>query len=392
MRRGRDAMEQLLKQRETWLAGRAKLEAWHAQTREEALEPDLEIVDPHHHMWDYRQLMGYNLLGIFKQQYYLADELVDDIVGAGHNVTRTVYAEAHAFHGKDGPDPETTALYAPLGEAVFAQGVAAQFASGQYGANTRACSAIIGSADLQAYGAGIEPLLAECVARCPNFRGVRCSAAHHPRPDVDNFTKSPGLYADAKFREGVAVLTKLGLSLDAWCYAHQLGDVRDLALAFPDATIVLDHAGTPARLFGKRFEVGKFRELRDASSDDCFVDVDVEAAWKASMEEIARACPNVFVKVGGFALPAVGAGFEKRDAPPSSTEVANTFGPFYRWTVETFGADRCMLESNFPVDKVGISYGVLWNAHKRFTKDAGFSDAQRYALFSGTAKRVYKIK
>ena len=98
-------MDQLLKQRETWLAGQAKLEAWHAQTLEEALEPDLEIVDCHHHLWDYRQLMGYNLLGIFKQQYYLADELVNDIVGAGHNVTRTVYVEAHAFHGKDGPDP-----------------------------------------------------------------------------------------------------------------------------------------------------------------------------------------------------------------------------------------------------------------------------------------------
>ena len=123
-------MDQLLKQRETWLAGQAKLEAWHAQTREEALEPDLEIVDCHHHLWDYRQLMGYNLLGIFKQQYYLADELVNDIVGAGHNVTRTVYVEAHAFHGKDGPDPETTAKLAPLGEIFFAQGVAAQFASG----------------------------------------------------------------------------------------------------------------------------------------------------------------------------------------------------------------------------------------------------------------------
>jgi predicted TIM-barrel fold metal-dependent hydrolase len=247
-------MDQLLKQRETWLAGQAKLEAWHAQTREEALEPDLEIVDCHHHLWDYRQLMGYNLLGIFKQQYYLADELVNDIVGAGHNVTRTVYVEAHAFHGKDGPDPETTAKLAPLGEIFFAQGVAAQFASGQYGANVRACAAIVGTADLQAYGAGIEPLLEECVRRCPNFRGVRCSAAHDEKPDVENFAKAPGLYADAKFREGFAVLARLGLTFDAWVYAHQLGDVRDLALAFPNATIVLDHAGTPARLFRRGSE------------------------------------------------------------------------------------------------------------------------------------------
>jgi predicted TIM-barrel fold metal-dependent hydrolase len=109
------------------------------------------------------------------------------------------------------------------------------------------------------------------------------------------------------------------------------------------------------------------------------------------MAEIASKCPNVFVKVGGFALPSVGAGFEQRDAPPNSEEVAATFGPAYAWTVKTFGANRCMLESNFPVDKVGVSYGVLWNAHKRFTKHAGFSAEEREALFSGTAKRVYKI-
>ena len=368
-------MDQLLKARETWLAGQAKLEAWHAQTREEALEPDLEIVDPHHHMWDYRLLMGYNLLGIMKQQYYMADELVDDIVGAGHNVTRTVYIEAHAFHSKDGPDPETTAKLAPLGEVVFAQGVAAQFASGQYG-DVRACAAIVGSADLQTYGADIEPLLAECVRRCPNFRGVRCSAAHDEQPDVENFAKSPGLYADAKFREGFAVLARLGLTFDAWCYAHQLGDVRDLARAFPDATIVLDHAGTPTRLFG---------------GEETRVDASADEAWKKAMAEIASACPNVFVKIGGFVLPSVGAGFERRDAPPGSAEVAATFGPAYAWTVKTFGARRCMLESNFPVDKVGVSYGVLWNAHKRFTKHAGFSAEEREALFSGTAKRVYKI-
>jgi predicted TIM-barrel fold metal-dependent hydrolase len=117
----------------------------------------------------------------------------------------------------------------------------------------------------------------------------------------------------------------------------------------------------------------------------------LEAAWKTSMAEIASKCPNVFVKVGGFALPSVGAGFEQRDAPPNSEEVAAFFGPAYAWTVKTFGANRCMLESNFPVDKVGVSYGVLWNAHKRFTKHAGFSAEEREALFSGTAKRVYKI-
>ena len=200
-------MEQLAKQREVWLAGEAKLKAWHAQTEEEALEPGLEIVDPHHHLWDYRQLMGFNLMGLFKQQYYMTDELLDDIVGAGHNVTRTVYVEAHAFHSKDGPDP---ALFAPLGEVQFAQGVAAQFASGAYGDDVRACAAIVGAADLAKHGAAIEPMLRECLARCPNFRGVRCSATHAPKVP-DKFHPTPGLYLDTTFREGFAALARLGL-------------------------------------------------------------------------------------------------------------------------------------------------------------------------------------
>lgn len=371
-------MEQLAKQREVWLAGEAKLKAWHAQTQEEALEPGLEIVDPHHHLWDYRQLMGFNLMGLFKQQYYMTDELVDDIVGAGHNVTRTVYVEAHAFHSKDGPDP---ALFAPLGEVQFAQGVAAQFASGAYGDDVRACAAIVGAADLAKHGAAIEPMLRECLARCPNFRGVRCSATHDPKLP-DKFHPTPGLYLDATFREGFAALARLGLVFDAWCYASQLADVHDLARAFPETTIVLNHAGTPACVFGDVVGAEAYAGRRR----------EIEAAWKTRMREIADECPNVFVKIGGFATPWLGAGFEAREKPPGSAEVAEVFGELYAWTIRAFGPERCMLESNFPVDKVSVSYGVLWNAHKIVTKREGFSENEREMLFSGTAKKVYRIE
>merc|ERR1719296_115391 len=117
---------------------------------------------------------------------------------------------------------------------------------------------------------------------------------------------------------------------------------------------------------------------------------DILAQWKADMSRIASECPNVNVKVGGCGLAHLGHGFHKQDKPPSSEEVARMFQETYLWTIETFGPGRCMLESNFPVDKVCMSYTVLWNAYKRMT--SGMSASDRALLFSGTAKRVYRLQ
>ncbi len=368
------AMAKALSARAAWAAGRATFDAWLARTPEAALEPELEIVDPHHHVWDMRELMGHNLMGIFRQQYYMTDELLDDFVGGGHNVTRTVFVTTHAFFSADA-DP----AMAPLGEVQFVQGVAAQFASGKYGA-MRCCAGIVGAADLAGLGAAVEPLLLACKAASPNYRGVRCTAAHDPNIAA-NFAK-PGMYAEPRFREGFALLGKHGLLFDAWVFACQLGEVRELAAAFPETTIVLNHAGTP---------VGALGDAGAAPAAYAGKQADVVAAWKRDMARLAAECPNVVVKVGGAALPALGHGFEARDAPPGSEEVARVFGEIYLFTIETFGPARCMLEGNFPVDKVAMSYTVLWNALKRITKDAGFSDEDRALLFSGTAKRVYRL-
>lgn len=366
-------MESIVARRDAWRSGEEKLRQWHGQVVEAAVEPELAIVDAHHHLWDYRQLMGHNLLGILKQQYYMTDELVDDIVGAGHRVTHTVYVEAHAFHGVD--DGE---LCAPVGEVRFAQGIAAQFASDAYGKGVRACAAIVGTADLAKHGAAVEPALLAMKAQCPNFRGIRCSATHDSKM-VNNNYASPGLYKKASFREGFALLQKHGLSFDAWMYSSQLSELRDLARAFPKTTIVLDHCGTPAcglgNVAGAVEYDGKQRQILDG--------------WRGQMTMIAEECPNVFVKLGGGVIPQVGAGFESRDVPPDSKELAETLRDMYMWTIATFGADRCMFESNFPVDKVAVSYGVLWNAYKLMTKD--LPAHEREMLFSGTAKKVYRI-
>ena len=163
--------------------------------------------------------------------------------------------------------------------------------------------------------------------------------------------------------------------------ATELPDVIDLAKAFPGTSIVLNHIGTPLAGLGN---------ISGASSYDGKQD-EIIAQWKTNMTTLARDCPNVTVKVGGCGLPMMGHGFEARDKPPTSEEVASVLKELYLWVIETFGAGRCMLEGNFPVDKVSMSYTVLWNALKRMTKDAGLSDADRALLFSGTARRVYGL-
>ena len=353
-------MQKLMKARETWESGRAAFYAWLDQTPEEALEPGLEIVDPHHHIWDMRELGGHNLWGILKQQYYMADELLDDFVGGGHRVSQTVFVTTHAFNSAD-LDP----VMAPLGEVQAVQGVAAQFASGKYGP-IRAAAAIISSADLTTFGAEVEPLLLACKAASPNYRGIRCTAAYDPNLS-DNFARGPGMYLEPKFREGFALLEKHGLVFDAWLFSCQLPDLLDLAKAFPRTTIVLNHNGSPVAGLGDDAGPEAYKGKQE----------DLLAKWKADMSRIAEECPNVYVKVGGNGLPQLGHGFDKRAKPPTSEEVAEAFKETYLWTIQTFGAARCMFEGNFPVDKVSMSYTVLWNAYKRMTKEAGLSEADR---------------
>ena len=111
-------------------------------------------------------------------------------------------------------------------------------------------------------------------------------------------------------------------------------------------------------------------------------------AWKSSIAEVA-AQPNVVVKLGGLGMPRGGFGWHDRDVPVASSELAEVTSPYYLHCIEQFGVDRCMFESNFPVDKASYSYGVLWNSFKRIAKD--FSAAERAALFHDTAARVYRL-
>ena len=184
-------------------------------------------------------------------------------------------------------------------------------------------------------------------------------------------TRREHLLLDASFREGFAQLAPLGLSFDAWLFHPQIPELTDLARAFPDTTIVLDHFGGP-------LGIGPYAGQADA----------VFADWKRDIDELAR-CPNVVAKLGGIDMPVNGFDWHKREPPPSSQQLADATARYYLHTIERFGPERCMFESNFPVDKVSCSYLVLWNSFKRLA--AGFSPAEKAALFHDTAKRVYRL-
>ena len=330
-----------------------ELDTWLALTTEEVIDPGLPICDPHHHFWDR------------PESRYLLDELLEDISG-GHNIKETVFIECSSMYRADGPE-----LSRPIGETEFVQGLAAMSASGGYG-DTKVAAGIVSYADLSAGDAVTAVLESHIAASSNRFRGVRNSSCWDEDPGVRSY-KSPmkGLLANAKFREGFSALDRLGLSFDAWLYHTQLGELADLARAFPGVPIILDHIAGPLGILsyaGKRDEVFQ--------------------AWKAGMTDLAT-CPNVVIKLGGFGMPLGGFEWHKREAPPSSADIADVMGPYYRHCIEAFGADRCMFESNFPVDRISIGYPVLWNGLKKIA--ARYDAAAQDAMFAGTARRVYRI-
>jgi L-fuconolactonase len=261
----------------------------------------------------------------------------------------------------------------PVGETEFVNGVAAMSASGLYG-RTRTCAGIVGYADLT-LGSRVEPVLAAHIrAGGDRFRGIRHIVAWDADPSVRNpaYNPPPGLLADRKFREGVAVLGRLGLSFDAWLYHPQIEELTDLARKFPDARIVLNHCGGP---IGNGVYSGKHSEIFPV--------------WAASIKRLAQ-CGNVWVKIGGLGMRLGGFGFHEHNEPPSSETLAATFRSYVDTCIEAFGPSRSMFESNFPVDRGSYSYAVFWNACKLMAKD--LSSTEKADLFGGTAARFYKLQ
>jgi len=292
--------------------------------------------------------------------------LADDI-NSGHNVRSTVFVEARSMYRADGPDEMK-----PVGEVEFVQGLAAASAAGLYGPG-RAAAAIVGHANLN-LGGQVKPVLEALQAASPNrFRGIRHSVTWDPNPAVENTAAhaAEAQMSSDNFRAGAKVLAGMGLSLEGWMFFPQMPELAQFAKAVPDLTIILCHIG------------GLLRDGPYANRDE-----EVMAAWRKGIAAAAE-CPNVVIKLGGIGMPRTGFDWHLRDKPIGSEELASDMAPLMNYCIEQFGPNRCMFESNFPVDKVSYSYNVMYNAFKRITKD--HSASERADMFHDTAARVYRI-
>ena len=331
---------------------------WLGQVQEDIIDPERLIIDPHHHLWKKR--FGRN---------YLLPELWGD-TGSGHNIVKTLFVECMAFYYREGPDH-----LRPVGETEYITDCCKQSALDP---NNATVAGIIAHADLELAGESeeklIEALHLHTVKSEGLLRGIRHSGARDQYPK-DLFIPGhapPSLYEEESFRKGLSFLAGHGLTYDTWHYHHQNSDFLNLARNVPETTMVLDHFGTP-------LGVGIYRNRKD----------EIFHKWKQEISDIAR-CENVYAKLGGLAMPDNGFDWHKAKRPPSSDQFLKAQEKYYMHTIECFGPERCMFESNFPVDRLSINYHVLWNAFKKMTAD--FSEDEKHALFYGTAEKVYSLQ
>ncbi|MDP6606096.1 MAG: amidohydrolase family protein [Dehalococcoidia bacterium] len=323
---------------------------WLATTPEEAIEPDLPIIDPHHHLWDRPTT-----------SYVLGDIVAD---AAGHNVRQTVFIECSWAYREDGSEAMKV-----IGETDYCEGVA-QESAGQDGPDI--CAAIIGSADLT-LGDAVAPVLEAHRAASPGrFRGIRHRAAWDASDDVMGPRAKPpsDLLMQPAFREGFAHLAANEMTFEAWLFHPQIPQLEDLAKAFPETTMIVNHLAGP-------LGIGPYR------LDEVF------EGWKAGITALAG-YPNLVIKVGGIQMPLNGFGWHERERAPTSDELLEENRRWYMHAIEAFGPERCMFESNFPVDRASCSYTVVWNQFKKLSAD--FSDGERAAMLHDTAARVYRLE
>jgi predicted TIM-barrel fold metal-dependent hydrolase len=325
---------------------------------EPIIEPDLPIIDTHHHLWDLRTTTGH--------RYVLHDYLADAQSG-GHNVIGSIYMNCEAWYRTTGPEHLRC-----IGETDVASGMAAMCDSAIYGP-IRIADGIVAFADLTLGDRVEEVLQAHIEAGKGRFRGIRHSGGWDADPIIGNSfpETTEHFYMREDFRAGLAKLTAMGLSFDAWLYHPQLHELIDLARSFSGTNIIMGHCGCP-------LGYGPYKGKRD----------EVFAAWKKSMTALAQ-CPNVSIKLGGMMMRLAAYDYNVVPRPPSSAELCEMWRPYIETCIELFGAGRGMFESNFPVDKMGIGYKALWNAFKRIV--AGASASEKNALFNGNAQRVYRL-
>lgn len=323
---------------------------WLSQVQEETLEPDLPICDAHHHLW-----RGAGATG---SPYLLADLHRD--TGSGHNVVQTVFLECHAEYRTDGPEHLRC-----VGETAFVADIAAASA----GTGGAEITAIMAAGDVALGDRVAEVLAAHEAVAGGRLRGIRYSTAQDAHPPLAMRESAP--MSDRAYLEGVRKVGALGYTYDAMVYHPQLPELVKVAQACPETPIVINHLGC---VLG----TGPYKNRRDEILD----------FWREQMTALAD-CPNTWLKVGGIGMPMMGFRWDKQARPPTSEELAAPWTDPIRFVIDAFGPDRCMFESNYPVDGRGAGYHVLWNAYKRIA--APYTADEKRDLFHNTAARAYRL-
>jgi L-fuconolactonase len=327
-------------------------EDWLSLRQEDALDPEVPVVDPHHHLWDRG---GHT---------YLPAQFAADVRASGHRVLSSVYVECLSQFRASGPEH-----LRPVGETEFVAGLPGLVP----GADGVAVAAgMVARADLALGDDVAEVLEAHALAAQGRLRGVRYASAFDADPAIHlSYPTRAGMLREPQVQAGARCLARHGLSLDVWLFFHQLDDLLVLARACPELSIIIDHCGAP-------IGVGPYAGRRE----------EVYGLWRDALRPLG-ALPNVHLKFGGLAMPVFGFGWREREQPPDSEVLAHAWRPYFDVCLEVFGPERCMFESNFPVDRSGCTYGSLWNAFKRLA--APLAPDARAMLLRGTARRVYRL-
>ena len=329
---------------------------WLAKVKEDIVDPDQPIIDTHHHLW------------VLPSETYLLPEILKDTEtekGTGHKIVATVYADCGSFYRPDGPAHLKT-----IGETEFANGIAAQAHSGVFGP-AKICAGIFSNADYRDPKIG-ETLDAHIAHAPERFRGIRTHTVQDPLGALGAYPNAPeDMMVSKPFLNGLKEMAKRDLVSDMWGFHHQILRTAEMARAVPEASIVLDHLGTP---LGMDAYKGKQAEVYEE--------------WKRGINDIAK-CENVVMKLGGMNMHFNGFDWHKPSLPPTSDQLTEAYRPYYLYAIEKFGPNRCMFESNFPMDKRAVSYNVLWNMHKKMVKD--FSKTEKQQMFYDTANRIYRL-
>lgn len=325
---------------------------WLARVTEPIVEPDLPLIDAHHHLWD------------AAGRRYLFDDFLADLC-TGHRIHATAFVQCHSMYRAFGPEE-----LRPVGETEFVAGMAAQSDSRQYGP-THMCAAIVGSLDPM-LGERVDPVLeAHIRAGGGRFRGIRMQTSWDASPEVHKLPTPSGVLLDSRTRAAIARIAKFGLTLDIWCYYPHMTEVLETCRAFPDLPVVINHTAGP-------IGVGPYGDRRE----------EIFPVWADSVRGLAR-LPNTVMKIGGLGMRYTGFDFHLEEDPPSSDRLVSTWKPYVDVCIDAFGPCRCMFESDFPVDKAMFSNHVMWNAYKKLT--ASYSRAERQAMLAGTAAHIYRI-